>query len=126
MKHPEWNPTDWAYITPEVRKQTLERAGADNPQQFGTCEDCRDETNLEQLHHECYSYEYSKHFTDPNHYYKRGWHTPGYEHINPDELAALYRRCHHARHIDENGEFWDDPVEMREHWEPYYWEMEKD
>jgi hypothetical protein len=42
-----------------------------------------------------------------------------------DDLAALCRGCHHARHVDPSGEFWPDPQEMAEYWEAYYWAISK-
>ena len=36
-----------------------------------------------------------------------------------DDLAALCRDCHHARHIAPDGTFWPDPQAMARHWERY-------
>lgn len=33
-----------------------------------------------------------------------------------DDLAALCRDCHHARHIAPDGQFWSDPSEMHAYW----------
>jgi hypothetical protein len=45
-------------------------------------------------------------------------------HETPDVLRALCRECHLARHVDPNGEFWVDPIEMATYWESFYKEQE--
>ena len=42
------------------------------------------------------------------------------------DLDVLCRDCHHARHLDLNGEFWRDPEEMETHWWTFYNEMSKE
>jgi 5-methylcytosine-specific restriction endonuclease McrA len=44
----------------------------------------------------------------------------------PEDLAALCRDCHRGRHIDLNGDFWEDPRDKEDHWSGYFREMEKD
>lgn len=46
-----------------------------------------------------------------------GWETS-------DDIALLCRDCHHARHVDRNGEFWQDPEEMETYWFTYWEELE--
>jgi hypothetical protein len=75
----------------------------------GCCEDCVSRGPLE-LHH-------------PN-YTHPGWHPGlswteesifGYE--TPNDLVALCGECHPGRHIDVNGDFWADPMEMENYWD---------
>jgi 5-methylcytosine-specific restriction endonuclease McrA len=84
-------------IPEATRKSVLERAK-------GRCEDCGVLCDLE-LHH--------------LHYDTVGQETPG-------DLAALCRECHEERHIDYNGDFWDDPKEMADYWWYFHEEMSKD
>ena len=62
------------------------------------CADCGEKALL-QVHH-----------CDPNCYSEDG------------EIIRLCSNCHRARHIDHNGEYWKDPVEMATHW--YTWDYE--
>lgn len=71
----------------------------------GHCEDCERKTGSLELHHLHYE-------------------TVGEE--EPDDLRALCRGCHLGRHLDMNGEFWADPMEMESYWEPYFEEMVSD
>jgi 5-methylcytosine-specific restriction endonuclease McrA len=96
-------------IPPAVRAATLRRAG-------GCCEDCGERLPLE-LHHLRYRTDY---WPD-----MEGGSKPIFGRETVDDLAALCRDCHHARHVDPNGGFWADPEEMAEHWAPYRWAMDK-
>lgn len=72
----------------------------------GACEDCgRDGLRLE-LHHLTYRWQ-----PDPG-----DGEEPVFGHETPADLAALCRDCHHARHVDLNGEFWADPEEKDAYW----------
>jgi hypothetical protein len=44
----------------------------------------------------------------------------------PADLAALCRECHKRRHIDANGDWWNDPEEMADHWRYYNREMDRE
>jgi len=94
-------------IPDRVRRKVLVRSR-------GVCEDCGTQARLE-IHHLRYT-------TEPDMYGNtesiRGKETP-------DDLRALCRDCHFARHIDPSGTFWRDPQEMAEQWAPYFAEMEK-
>ena len=81
-----------------TRQAVLKRAG-------DACEGCGDGRVRLEMHHLHYD-------------------TVGIE--TPDDLEALCRSCHLGRHLDENGEFWRDPVEMEHHWQPYYDALDKD
>jgi len=81
-------------IPAETRLAVLQRAQ-------GFCEDCWGAYPLE-LHH--LSYE-----------------SVGCE--TPDDLDALCRECHKKRHIDLNGDWWNDPEEMAGSWYCYEKEM---
>jgi hypothetical protein len=74
------------------------------------CEDCQQPLPLE-LHH-------LRYFTEHG-----GKHDLGGEPIHgietPDDLAALCRECHLARHVDAAGVFWRDPQERETHWATY-------
>jgi 5-methylcytosine-specific restriction endonuclease McrA len=78
-------------IPQSVREAVLNRAD-------GACEDCGDDRPLE-LHHRTYYYDAR----------------PDVERLifgleQPDDLLALCRDCHLARHVV-NGEFYADPEE---------------
>jgi len=98
-------------IKREVRLAVLARAG-------GCCEDCGEKLPLE-LHHLRYEPEPSPTYRPWEDPIPDGWETP-------DDLDALCRDHHHGRHVDLNGEFWRDPVEMEAHWFGYHWAMDKD
>jgi 5-methylcytosine-specific restriction endonuclease McrA len=88
-------------ISSDVRRAVLNRAK-------GGCEDCGSRGTLE-LHHLTYTHPYSH----PG----LSWAEEsifGYE--TPNDLVALCRECHHGRHIDANGDFWADPMEMENYW----------
>jgi hypothetical protein len=44
----------------------------------------------------------------------RHYNTVGCE--EPEDLAALCRKCHRNRHVDLNGDWWNDPEERPDHW----------
>jgi 5-methylcytosine-specific restriction endonuclease McrA len=84
-------------IPQKTRLAVLQRAQ-------GRCEECEAPLPLE-LHH--------------LHYDSVGCETPL-------DLSALCRDCHKHRHIDINGDWWNDPEEMFHHWFTYEEEMAKD
>lgn len=92
-------------IPAATRQAVFTRAG-------GHCEECFVRARLE-LHHKRYH-------TDD------AWRTDIRGRETPDDLVALCRACHLSRHIDPNGEWWNDPVAMAEHWEEYFAALEKD
>lgn len=96
-------------IPANIRKTVMKRAA-------GRCEDCGMCCSLE-LHHLRYR-------TEPDMFTIDGHDISGRE--TPDDLMALCRECHQSRHIDPAGEFWRDPEEMADHWQPYFDEMAGD
>lgn len=68
------------------------------------CEDCGKFATLE-MHH-------------------RHYETVGNE--KPEDLAALCRECHKARHVDRAGNWWNDPQEREVYWATYWSELAKD
>src|SRR5262245_48506742 len=102
-----WNERRRQRPVPEAtRRAVLERCG-------GCCEDCDERCALEMHHlrYEVWNYK------EPEIIFGRE---------TPDDLAALCRYCHQQRHIDLNGDWWNDPEEMAAHWAGYWWEMGKD
>lgn len=91
-----------------VRQSVLSRAGY-------KCEDCGESAKLE-LHHLTYRTQTTRHDPDG---------VPIYGKETPEDLAALCRSCHYARHCDINGAFWSDPEEMAHFWQPYFYAMNK-
>jgi 5-methylcytosine-specific restriction endonuclease McrA len=85
-------------IPSDVRRAVLRRAQ-------GCCQDCGSRGSLE-LHHLTYA--------------RPEWH-PGLSWTEefifgcetPDVLVALCR----GRHVDVNGDFWVDPMEIQNHWD---------
>lgn len=94
-------------IPKEVRRAVMCRAE-------GRCEDCGRESPLE-LHH--LTYTRWLHHDCPVDIFGRE---------EPEDLKALCRSCHHGRHIDPAGDFWRDPEDLQNNWEPYYLALEKD
>jgi 5-methylcytosine-specific restriction endonuclease McrA len=93
-------------IPEETRRAVLKRAG-------GRCEDCHRPCSLE-LHHLRY------------HVYVYKYMESIYGRETPADLAALCRECHRRRHIDLNGEWWNDPEEMANYWASFYEAWDKD
>jgi len=88
-------------IPAATRKAVLERAG-------GVCEDCMQQCSSLELHHIHYEVNVHGKF-----YSVEGCETP-------DDLEALCRDCHHARHRDINGDFWLLQDEKDAYWCRYY------
>ena len=89
--------TTWRQPIPfDVRLDVLQRAA-------GCCEDCGEPLPLE-LHHTTYDL-----YAVTNYHRHVGELIFGRE--TPDVLLALCRKCHLARHIAINGEFFADPEE---------------
>jgi 5-methylcytosine-specific restriction endonuclease McrA len=100
----QWQQTE-AYKA--MRRRLLTRQGH-------CCADCGEQTHLE-LHHEVYPW------------HKWMYKDPGqWGHEENHECVMLCRDCHHQRHRDPNGEFWDDPVELHTYWESFYDALHKD
>lgn len=74
----------------------------------GRCEDCQQPLPLE-LHH-------LRYWLD-SHECPEDISIHGIE--TPDDLAALCRKCHLARHVDLAGNFHRDPQERETHWATY-------
>ena len=89
-----------------VRNAVMKRAG-------GVCEDCGGSAFLE-LHH-CTYYRHEL----PEIYYIKSSHEVIFGYETPDDLLALCRDCHLAKHIDPYGQFRWDPEECEEEWN--YW-----
>jgi 5-methylcytosine-specific restriction endonuclease McrA len=105
----QWEAARLANPVPEAtRRAVLERAR-------GCCEDCGDQLPLE-LHHLRY-YAETEYKGVPDSIFGRE---------TPCDLDALCRECHRQRHIDPNGDWWNDPEEMADHWWYYNEEMSKD
>ena len=84
-----------------TRQSVLERAG-------GVCECCMQRIDTLELHHIHYEVNVHGKF-----YSVKGRETP-------DDLEALCRDCHYARHRDINGDFWLLQEEKEAYWSTYY------
>jgi len=67
------------------------------------CEDCGEQKKLD-MHHLAYEVLVSGEIIDI------------FGRETPDDIAALCRDCHYARHRDRNGDYWRDPSEMESYW----------
>jgi hypothetical protein len=92
-----------ADIPRHVRRSVMERCR-------GRCERCGTRRSLE-LHHLAYWLR------------DDGPTEPIFGKETPDDLLALCRDCHKARHIDLAGDFWVDPEETADYWESFWREI---
>ena len=74
------------------------------------CADCGEKTALD-LHHLTYTVDC--HDGPPEEFPVGTWETE-------NDVIGLCRECHDARHRDANGEYWRDPQEMDNYWEPWF------
>jgi 5-methylcytosine-specific restriction endonuclease McrA len=74
----------------------------------GQCEECGEHLPLE-MHH----LTYVRRGRDPSE------DEPIFGFETPDDLQALCRACHHARHIGPDGEFYRDPEECAQEWDQF-------
>ena len=107
------------FIPPEVRLQhpipaDTERAVRERAR--NCCEDCGCAGPLEMHHLRYRRYVELRHVPDRVSLLGRE---------EPEDLDLLCRACHRNRHLDLNGEWWNDPEEMAEHWGPYYDALER-
>jgi len=91
----------------KVRREVLIRANF-------RCEDCGEQRKLD-MHHLRYTINDGHKIIDECIFGKE----------TADDLVALCRDCHYARHRDINGDYWRNPEEMEDHWWYYFKELAK-